>query len=281
MSDRILAARAHAVPDRSAGARFDVKHLDFADRTLSIAGFPGDPYFESIEQQLRHCHLLSAVLFHHLNPSATIVDVGANLGLTTVLAHLLVEDARILSLEPSRVYDCLVETVALNRIARQRSLRLCVGEIDGETLFVEALDSSASHRVLDGKRGVAVPVRRLDTIVAKCGFDRVDFVKIDVEGFEQQVLNGMTEVIERHAPLVLMEFNAFTLTAYGNCSPRGLLDRIVATFGGFIADVGGLRYYRTEDDILTFLAGNMLARGCVDDIIFSSSPERIAAFGLG
>ncbi len=121
----------------------------------------------------------------------------------------------------------------------------------------------------------------IDTIVREQRLDRVDFIKIDVEGFESKVLDGMKETNKLFGPLVFMEFNAFTLTAYGNISPRALLNRIIAEYGFFIVqNDSALQKIDTPDQALGFLHRNMIEHGCVDDIAFTMSPERRRAFSL-
>ena len=46
--------------------------------------------------------------------------------------------------------------------------------------------------------------------------DRIDFIKIDVEGFELKVLNGGRETIRKHKPLLLVELHPVFITQYGN-----------------------------------------------------------------
>ena len=105
---------------------------------------------------------------------------------------------------------------------------------------------------------VKVKAGRIDSIVKR--WDRVDFVKIDVEGAEEAALAGLTRVLKRDKPRLLLEFNANRCAA-----PELLIDRLIKLYGGLRA-VGFncqaepvsreevLKPERTEDWILYFEA---------------------------
>ena len=68
-------------------------------------------------------------------------------------------------------------------------------------------------------------------LLAIFALDRVDFIKIDVEGFEQDVLQGMPVTVNRFAPFIFIEFNSFALTQFRNVSPRSVLEYLRYHFG--------------------------------------------------
>ena len=145
------------------------------------------------------------------------------------------------------------------------------------TVFADAPDSSASHMVhtVAGEKG-EIPVKPLDLICDELGLTEVGTVKIDVEGFETSVLDGMKSINERWKPFIFMEFNSFTTTAYGNLSPWALLLRIRQEFGSFFEKQGnGLVERSSDNDLLGFLHRNMIEHGCVDDIVFTRSEQKL------
>ncbi len=255
-----------------------IRSVGFAGRDLKFCGILGDAYFENVGLNVGSNNLFCAVLKHHLPDGSTLIDVGANIGVTTTLMDIFVNGAYIISIEPSVVFSCLNETVRLNGIKKQRSLNCCIGASDATVGFVSASgDSSASH--IGGNH--LISMRSLDSIADEEALSQVDFVKIDVEGFEVGVLDGMKKVNELFAPLIFMEFNSYALTTYGNHSPRAILERIVSEFGCFLAQTTGtdLQIVRA-DGITKFLHQNMIQRGCLDDILFCANKARIDAFGL-
>jgi FkbM family methyltransferase len=159
----------------------------------------------------------TSVLLRLLEPGDTFVDIGANAGYFTVLAALRVGSAgRVVAFEPNPVVrDQLRRHVELNAIADRVTIAdvaLSDRDDDGGTLFVScwpdndgisSLTPSAETMARGGLRGdatVAVRVRRFDTWSATATLDRIDLLKIDVEGAEAHVLKGMTATFDRSRP---------------------------------------------------------------------------------
>jgi hypothetical protein len=75
-----------------------------------------------------------------------------------------------------------------------------------------------------------IPAITVDGFVEEQSLARVDFIKIDVEGFEKAVLEGATRTIARHSPIVLMEFNCWCLTAHSRINPLDFAEWIFREF---------------------------------------------------
>lgn len=71
-----------------------------------------------------------------------------------------------------------------------------------------------------GKNGVTVEAMTLETLVVRNNLDRVDFIKLDVEGGEFPVLKSSLDLINRFETLVHVELNSLTLLVWGNTNPR-------------------------------------------------------------
>jgi FkbM family methyltransferase len=136
-----------------------------------------------------------------------VVEAGANMGAHTVpLARLAGAGGAVLAFEPQPfLYQVLCANLALNSITNVRAEKCGLGNRQ-QTLRVPPLDygarlsfGSISLELADA--GEPVPIKRLDSYgLAKC-----DFIKIDVEGMEQQVLEGASGTIERLRPLIYVE----------------------------------------------------------------------------
>lgn len=138
------------------------------------------------------------------------VDVGAHIGYYTLLASGAVgRSGRVYALEPSsRVFRTLSSNLALNASANVTAFNVAAGERAGRGALYEApgpspLTSSLSSRMLDAPHGARaeefvptdVQVVALDDIVPADDFRRVRVVKIDVEGYEIEVLRGMESLL--------------------------------------------------------------------------------------
>jgi FkbM family methyltransferase len=131
-----------------------------------------------------------------------IVDVGANIGVYALVAKTASPRARVLAFEPvARHCEYLERNCHLNRL-----------DVHVERVAVSNRDGTGWMRgwLLDvtgagGPDREQVPVRRLDTALAAAGDSRVDLIKVDVEGHEAEVLEGLGVLLRRDRPTMLLE----------------------------------------------------------------------------
>jgi FkbM family methyltransferase len=149
--------------------------------------------------------------------AATFVDVGANCGFYSVLSGLWNPDLQIVAFEPvPQIFDQMRKNVLLNRLeAHVRCENLALSSETGRaTLFLpagEGLDvettgtlNSDSWQCRKGASRVEVETVRFDEYEAHHPM-RVDLIKIDVEDFEADVLEGMKRTITRDRPFIVCE----------------------------------------------------------------------------
>ncbi len=166
------------------GFRFE---CDPRDGVAGEAGFTG--WYEPQETR---------ILARVLAPGAVFVDVGANWGYFTLVAGGRVGAAgRVVALEPEpRLCASLASNVALNGLAMVTVRRTAAAAGTGQMAFA-AFDADSdnwgtSHAVAGGGRGdFECATVALDDLLDGEGAGRVDLVKIDVEGGELDVLDGM------------------------------------------------------------------------------------------
>ena len=163
----------------------------------------------------------------------TVIDIGANLGYYTVLAADLVgPEGRVVAIEPNpEVFRRLSASIAVNGFAPRTSARNVAlagpDESGKRAFFVPAGEPKNGRFVGDredpaklGAHGTVseVALGRIDPD----DFERVDFIKIDVEGAELAVLHHLRPVLDRFRPKVVCEVNF--KRGYG-------WDDVVAAFG--------------------------------------------------
>jgi len=152
---------------------------------------------------------------------ATVIDVGANLGFfTLLLADLTGAEGRVLSFEPNEgLAGRLASSIEVNGFAGFTTLHRCAaGAAEGRVALDVELRSPGGGRVREDGAGT-VPIRRLDSFPEALD---AEFIKIDVEGHEQQVWRGMTGILARGHPLTV--FMEFTVQRYPD--PAGFLAEI-------------------------------------------------------
>lgn len=178
---------------------------------------------------------------------STVIDVGANLGYFSVLlADLTGPEGRMLAFEPNPELAGLArKSLEVNGFAPFSTLHDCaLGAEEG--LVAMEVDVSqpggGRTRAIDGDNAAGIPIRRLDSIP---GALDAEFIKIDVEGHEQQVWRGMTGILVNGQPLTI--FMEFTVGRYAD--PVGFLDEIVGE--GFTLEIvdfiGGVRATSVEE----------------------------------
>ena len=208
-----------------------------------------------------------------LRDDATIFDVGANIGVTAAILGAAAPRGHLYAFEPgAETYPHLMATIEANKLASCHSEQIALGANSGEVNFLaNPTSGSASHMALDGVSlggsNTRVTIKTVDDVVSERELTRLDFIKIDVEGFELDVLDGAKTTMAKLKPEVFLEFNAFTLIAYGNQNPRHALERLKRSFPHvYRFDNGAPREVTDENSVLEFIHDNLIKRGCVDDL---------------
>lgn len=119
-----------------------------------------------------------------------VVDVGANIGAQTLLASSLAGNrGRVIAIEPHpKTFQYLCENIALNRFQNIEPINVAVDEAEGTVVFSNQLLDTSNHVV--STHGLPVPARTLDNILSSYAFDHLDFLKLDIEGYEIKALRG-------------------------------------------------------------------------------------------
>jgi FkbM family methyltransferase len=182
-------------------------------------------FFGSYEPELRG--FIRTVLAE----GGVAIDVGANVGWHTLLMGRLVGPrGRVLAIEANpSIREQLSRNIALNRLAHVEIVPCAVAESERSLDFLgpDAAHacSASGHVVTDAAEAsgsIRVDARTLDAIVAERRIERLDLIKIDVEGFEWPALQGGEQAIARFRPYVLFEFDASDTTRGGG-SPEKFL----------------------------------------------------------
>ncbi len=141
--------------------------------------------FDELERDLIH---------QRLRPGFCFVDVGANIGgYSLFVAAAAGPGAKILAIEPQpEIFGRLTFNIGLNPFGTVKAMDCAVADQDGEvTLFIDSAnhgESSLKIITAGSTSSVRVPARRLLSILRDEGFERLDAIKLDVEGAEDLIL---------------------------------------------------------------------------------------------
>lgn len=255
------------------------RKVTIAGRRWRIAGDPDDTYFRDAARHAKGMAEIHAIAAAILPPDGVAMDIGANIGLSALVLAALLPKGRVVAAEPApRTVRALRETLALNGLQGRVAVEaVAVAAAAGEAAFAaDATHSAGSKIVNDGTMDraalstVTVPVTTLDALAAAHRLSRLDLVKVDVEGFEGDVLDGARETIARFRPAFILEFNAWTLLCNRNANPRAVLEDWLARFPFAHAFRGTAAPERVRPgDALAFLHDHLVKRRCADDLVLS------------
>lgn len=138
-------------------------------------------------------------LLHFLSPDDIFVDVGANVGVYSILSAAEI-GAKTISIEPiPQTFSLLKKNVLINEIKEKIEIyNIGIGESKGELNFTSSMDT-VNHVVseieFDIEDKIVVSVDTLDDLLNK----RIPrLIKIDVEGFEMNVINGGNKTLSNN-----------------------------------------------------------------------------------
>lgn len=181
-------------------------------------------------------------IMNYILNGGTFIDIGANIGLMSLHASKILNyRGKVLSFEPLlSTYNILLKNIARNNLRNIKAINIAIGSTNG---IVEIFDnkvtrgSSSIIKINQTASSHRVPIKCLDTYLDENHFDSINCIKIDVEGWELEVLKGAAKTLSGpDAPICIIE-----------CS------RLHPTFGGdirdiytFLCNINSYRIFRLE-----------------------------------
>jgi FkbM family methyltransferase len=193
--------------------------------------------------------------FQRLAPKCrTFVDCGAHTGFYTCLFLALAgENARAWALEPLPENFALLErNVAINGFEKRTSLLNVACGSSEATIEMSRVAGMMVGCRINGRESARVRTVRLDDVIE----EKVDLVKLDIEGAEPDALKGMQRIIESSRPILIVELNEYWLRHVSSSSSMGLV-QMLESWGYDVV---------TLDAFL--LRRNLRAKPPVDEILF-------------
>ncbi|MDX6407400.1 MAG: hypothetical protein QOE13_471 [Gaiellaceae bacterium] len=159
-----------------------------------------------------------------------VFDIGAGVGAEMLLFSRLVgPSGRVVSVEAHpRTYSRLLDLYKANRLGNVTPLQVAVSDTDG-AVRISDLDHHLRNATLGADvGGIEVPARRIDTLAHELGIERIDLLKMNIEGAEREAIQGVGTLLDntRH---------------------------VCISCHDFLADDGGPHELRTKDFVREFL----------------------------
>ena len=155
-------------------------------------------------------------IFEHLKPNSSVLDIGANIGYyTLIMAKLVGNQGNVFAFEPEPSnFKILTKNIEANSYCNIQAEKYVLSEHDGETKLFLSNTDPGSHKIYSSpnvsKKNIIVDAISLDSYLKKHSIDpeTINFVKIDVEGSEFGVLQGMKTILSKTNDLkIILEFD--------------------------------------------------------------------------
>jgi FkbM family methyltransferase len=191
-----------------------------------------------------------------IRPGDIVLDIGANIGAHTLqLAKCVGPSGHVYAFEPTWAFKKLNTNIALNpEIApRITAVQAMVSSSDGSELAPAIysswplVETTGLHELHLGRLQSTAGARvvTMDTYLTEAGIERIDLVKLDVDGFECDVLEGWT-MLRRWRPRILMELAPYVLAEHGRTLEQLIALLRNADYRLFMEDGAALPMVATE-----------------------------------
>lgn len=148
------------------------------------------------------------IIQQFLKPGDVAIDFGANAGLISiVMADSVGKNGRVYSVEPGpNFFNRLRTNIESNHTIKSTFTLINKGVSNQNgTLYWKEDENQPGNAILTSKGTIKVPVTTLDDIVKVYSINKINFIKIDIEGMEWEAFEGGKTSIEKHKPIILFE----------------------------------------------------------------------------
>ena len=241
---------------------------------------PGD-YFQCMMYYGRFCPEILQVLQQLVRPGDTVLDIGAQLGYFSLhVARLVSSAGRVYCFEPDpRAFARLSQAIRLSRIDWIKTFQTALSAREGTMDFYLSptlgWSTGVKNSHLEHLQQVSTRTAPLDLLVGQGEIpSRIRLAKIDVEGFEMEVLRGMRNVLATSRPILVLEINTQMLHAQGT-SPSEIV-RFLESFEYRVSRIDkDLRWWRSRPRMRLYPADASLLVDC--DLV--CTPSDLLAIG--
>jgi len=162
-----------------------------------------------------HEPLTTKLISKLLKKGMVCLDIGSNIGYYVLLEHKIVgNEGKVIAIEPSPAnYNILKENIKLQN-SNIENYNFAVGNKNGITRFVIDKRSNGCMTIPEGEEPkipgdiIEVPIKKIDDFVDEIKLQQLDFLRMDVEGYENYIFDGMSKTLERFKPMIQVEIHA-------------------------------------------------------------------------
>jgi len=178
-----------------------------------------------LDQEILKCGFFeretTEIFLNLIKPHMIVFDVGANFGYYTALtAARLNRDGHVHAFEPTFNYrQRLLGNLVANRLESRVTVHpFALSNIEGEADIRIGNSSATMHAVGEYGSVERIALKKLDDFVCSQKIDRIDMIKVDIDGHEPQFIEGSRNAISRFRPKMVLEFNEENLRQHHSSS---------------------------------------------------------------
>lgn len=204
--------------------RLKKRKINWSDLIVDVNGYKLSliPNDDGISTELAlfgtHEPLNTKMLAKQLRKDMVCLDLGANIGYYTLLESKIVgNNGKIIAIEPSPVnFSILQKNIQMEGATNIEVYNLAGGDKDGKIKFLLKKQSNLSRIVSENEikssdNIVEVSVRKLDGFLEEQSLKKLDFIRMDVEGYEFFIYEGIRNSIRKYRPAMQIEVHAHHL----------------------------------------------------------------------
>jgi FkbM family methyltransferase len=177
---------------------------------------PNDPGISlELTRHAIHEPVTTQIVLEKLREGMVCVDAGGNIGYyATIESNMVGKTGKVIAIEPSPVnFGYLSKNLELQNKSNYEVHNFACGKEDGELSFLVHDISNMCKVVTDetkipeGMKVIKIPVKKLDTFLNSINVEKIDFLRMDIEGSELNLFEGARQTIKKSKPMIQFEFH--------------------------------------------------------------------------
>ena len=175
----------------------------------------------STELQIYESHepLTTHLMINELKQDMFCLDLGSNIGYYAVIeSNMIGESGKIFAIEPSPVnFPVLKSNLENQKKNNFLAYNIAIGDKNEEMEFIISSKSNWSkirmnnEKINPEDKIIKIPVKTLDSFVKENNITKIDILRMDVEGFEYNIILGANNVLEKYKPKIFVEIHKMYL----------------------------------------------------------------------
>jgi len=215
-----------------------------------------------------HEPLTTGIILDELSEGMVCIDIGSNIGYYALLEGAKIgKNGTVWAIEPSpENFSTLVYNTKLQQNHNIHTFNFAIGDKNSEIEFLIGKKSNWS-KVKDGNdliksedKIIKVPVKTLDSFVKDNEIEKIDLLRMDVEGYENNIIDGATEVLIKFKPKIMIEIHKMIMGKKGTRAILEKLSKINYENKFFIPRIFDCQMIGNKNDIKKYTISDLLKK---------------------